>query len=47
MARIVGAFGVSHGPLLATPPDQWHRAPRSTVEIRATRIAATTTISPR
>ena len=25
MARIVGAFGVSHGPLLTTPPDQWHQ----------------------
>jgi len=25
MARIVGAFGTSHGPLLATPPDQWHQ----------------------
>lgn len=25
MARIAGAFGVSHGPLLTTPPDQWHQ----------------------
>jgi len=25
MAKIVGAFGVSHGPLLTTPPDQWHQ----------------------
>src|SRR5580658_8533183 len=25
MARVVGAFGVSHGPLLTTPPDQWHQ----------------------
>jgi len=25
MARLVGAFGVSHGPLLTTPPDQWHQ----------------------
>jgi hypothetical protein len=25
MARIVGAFGVSHGPLLSTPPEQWHQ----------------------
>ena len=23
MARIVGAFATSHGPLLSTPPDQW------------------------
>jgi hypothetical protein len=25
MARIVGAFATSHGPLLSTPPDQWHQ----------------------
>ena len=25
MARVVGAFGVSHGPLLTTPPDQWYQ----------------------
>jgi len=25
MARIVGAFGASHGPLLTTPPDQWQQ----------------------
>jgi hypothetical protein len=25
MARLAGAFGVSHGPLLTTPPDQWHQ----------------------
>ena len=25
MARVVGAFGASHGPLLATPPDEWHQ----------------------
>jgi hypothetical protein len=24
MAKIVGAFGCSHGPLLTTPPDMWH-----------------------
>lgn len=28
MARLVGAFGVSHGPMLTTPPDKW--------ELRAT-----------
>jgi hypothetical protein len=25
MARVVGAFGVSHGPLLTTPPEEWHQ----------------------
>ena len=25
MARVVGAFGCSHGPLLTTPPDEWHQ----------------------
>src|SRR5271156_4881441 len=25
MARVVGAFGVSHGPLLSTPPEEWHQ----------------------
>ena len=24
MARIIAAFATSHGPLLSTPPDQWH-----------------------
>jgi hypothetical protein len=25
MARLAGAFGASHGPLLATPPEEWHQ----------------------
>jgi hypothetical protein len=37
MARIVGAFGVSHGPLLTTPPDQWHQ--RAAVDKRNKRHA--------
>ena len=37
MARIVGAFGVSHGPLLTTPPDQWHQ--RAAVDKRNPRHA--------
>ncbi len=24
MARLVGAFATSHGPLLSTPPDKWY-----------------------
>ena len=30
MARIVLGIGTSHGPLLSTPPDQWHQR----VEVR-------------
>jgi hypothetical protein len=37
MAKIVGAFGVSHGPLLTTPPDQWHQ--RAAVDRRNPRHA--------
>jgi hypothetical protein len=37
MARIVGAFGVSHGPLLTTPPDQWHQ--RASADMRNPRHA--------
>jgi len=37
MARVVGAFGVSHGPLLTTPPDQWHQ--RAAVDKRNPRHA--------
>ena len=37
MARVVGAFGVSHGPLLTTPPDQWHQ--RAAADMRNPRHA--------